>query len=119
MTDRLSFGSGKEVLPYLLESELALSYDLRLTEASNMGHVTPNHEVLLEKVIILDCLYVCVCLYVCMSVCMSVRVCILYKCLMSQEAPECTSHNQLVIPVRLKYRLPMVVLSSNRELLVC
>ena len=37
-------------MPYLLESELGLSYDLRLTEFGNMGHIVPNHGVVLEKV---------------------------------------------------------------------
>ena len=37
-------------MPYLLESELGLSYDLRLTEFGNMGHIVPNHGVVLDKV---------------------------------------------------------------------
>ena len=46
-------------MPYLLESELGLSYDLRLTEFGNMGHIVPNHGVVLEKV----CLSVLVSVY--------------------------------------------------------
>lgn len=51
MTDRLSFGSGKEVMPYLKEgSERTLSYNLALTESGNMGHIVPGHNYLLELV---------------------------------------------------------------------
>ena len=53
MTDRLSFGSGKEVMPYLMEgSETTLSRTLALTEAGNMGHIVPGHNYLLELVYI-------------------------------------------------------------------
>lgn len=51
VTDRLSFGSGKEVMPYLLEgSETTLSWSLSLTEAGNMGHIVPGHNYILELV---------------------------------------------------------------------
>lgn len=51
MTDRLSFGSGKEVMPYLKEgAETDLSYSLNLTEAGNMGHIVPGHHIILETV---------------------------------------------------------------------
>lgn len=51
VTDRLSFGSGKEVMPYLKEgSETTLSWNLALTEAGNMGHIVPGHNYLLELV---------------------------------------------------------------------
>ena len=50
VTERLSLGSGKEVMPYLREDELSLSWSLGLTEAGNMGHIVPNHEILLSKV---------------------------------------------------------------------
>ena len=51
VTDRLSFGSGKEVMPYLMEgSETTLSWDLALTEAGNMGHIVPGHKYLLDLV---------------------------------------------------------------------
>ncbi len=49
VTDRLSFGSGKEVMPYLKEgSETMLSVDLALTEAGNMGHIVPGHFYMLK-----------------------------------------------------------------------
>ncbi len=53
MTDRLSFGSGKEVMPYLKEEkgEQSLSYALGLTEAGNMGHIVPGHNYILDLVI--------------------------------------------------------------------
>ena len=52
MTDRLSFGSGKEVMPYLKEgSETTLSVNLALTEAGNMGHIVPGHVYILKLVI--------------------------------------------------------------------
>ena len=51
VTDRLSFGSGKEVMPYLKEgSETTLSVNLALTEAGNMGHIVPGHHYVLEQV---------------------------------------------------------------------
>ena len=50
VTERLSFGSGKEVMPYLKEEEMSLSWNLGLTEAGNMGHIVPDHEVMLTKV---------------------------------------------------------------------
>ena len=50
VTERLSFGSGKEVMPYLKEEEMSLSWSLGLTEAGNMGHIVPDHEVVLTKV---------------------------------------------------------------------
>ena len=51
VTDRLSFGSGKEVMPYLKEgSETTLSVNLGLTEAGNMGHIVPGHFYILKKV---------------------------------------------------------------------
>ena len=53
VTDRLSFGSGKEVMPYLQEgSETTLSWTLELTEAGNMGHIVPGHNYILELVIV-------------------------------------------------------------------
>ena len=55
VTDRLSFGSGKEVMPYLMEgSETSLSWSLALTEAGNMGHIVPGHNYILELV----CLFI-------------------------------------------------------------
>lgn len=54
--DRLSLGSGKEVLPYLKEgSERTLSYNLALAEDGNMGHIVPGHNYLLEPVCLLMC----------------------------------------------------------------
>lgn len=51
VTDRLSFGSGKEVMPYLLEGdEITQSWTLGLTEAGNMGHIVPGHNYILELV---------------------------------------------------------------------
>ena len=50
VTARLSLGSGKEVMPYLREDELSLSWSLGLTEAGNMGHIVPDHEIMLYKV---------------------------------------------------------------------
>ena len=51
VTDRLSFGSGKEVMPYLKEgSERTLSFNLGLAEDGNMGHIVPGHNYLLELV---------------------------------------------------------------------
>ena len=37
-------------MPYLLNSELDLSWDLALTEFGNMGHVVPGHQYILELV---------------------------------------------------------------------
>ena len=48
-------------MPYLLESELGLSYDLRLTEFGNMGHIVPNHGVVLDKVCLSRSVPVSVC----------------------------------------------------------
>lgn len=50
VTERLSFGSGKEVMPYLKKEEMSLSWSLGLTEAGNMGHIVPDHEIMLTKV---------------------------------------------------------------------
>ena len=51
MTDRLSFGSGKEVMPYLKDGEeRTLSFNLALAEDGNMGHIVPGHNYLLELV---------------------------------------------------------------------
>lgn len=51
VTERLSLGSGKEVMPYLKEgSETTLSLNLALTEFGNMGHIVPGHNYLLELV---------------------------------------------------------------------
>lgn len=56
MTDRLSFGSGKEVMPYLKDGdERTQSFNLALAEDGNMGHIVPGHNYLLELV--------CVCVY--------------------------------------------------------
>lgn len=49
--DRLSLGSGKEIMPYLKEgSERTLSWNLALAEDGNMGHMVPGHNYLLELV---------------------------------------------------------------------
>ena len=49
--DRLSLGSGKEVMPYLKDgSERTLSYNLALAEDGNMGHIVPGHNYLLDLV---------------------------------------------------------------------
>ena len=55
VNDRLSFGSGKEVMPYLKEEneERRLSYSLGLAEDGNMGHIVPGHNFILELVAIL------------------------------------------------------------------
>ena len=37
-------------MPYLKEEEMSLSWNLGLTEAGNMGHIVPDHEVMLTKV---------------------------------------------------------------------
>lgn len=51
VNDRLSFGSGKEVMPYLKENgERRLSYSLGLAEDGNMGHIVPGHNYILELV---------------------------------------------------------------------
>ena len=52
MTERLSFGSGKEVMPYLKteKGEQSLSIGLGLTEAGNMGHIVPGHNYILDLV---------------------------------------------------------------------
>ena len=51
VTDRLSFGSGNEVMPYLIEgSEASLSWNLGLTEAGNMGHIVLGYKDLLDLV---------------------------------------------------------------------
>ena len=51
VTDRLSFGSGKEVMPYLKDGdERTLSFNLALAEDGNMGHIVPGHNYLLELV---------------------------------------------------------------------
>ena len=36
-------------MPYLKEEEMTLSWNLGLTEAGNMGHIVPDHEVVLTK----------------------------------------------------------------------
>ena len=52
VTARLSFGSGKEVMPYLKENgERSLSYSLGLAEDGNMGHIVPGHNYILDLVI--------------------------------------------------------------------
>ena len=51
VTERLSLGSGKEVMPYLKEgSERMLSLGLALAEDGNMGHIVPNHKYILDLV---------------------------------------------------------------------
>ena len=51
VTDRLSFGSGKEVMPYLKDGdERTLSLSLGLAEDGNMGHIVPGHNYILELV---------------------------------------------------------------------
>ena len=37
-------------MPYLKEDEMNLSWSLGLTEAGNMGHIVPGHEIMLTKV---------------------------------------------------------------------
>ena len=59
VTERLSFGSGKEVMPYLKEEEMSLSWSLGLTEAGNMGHIVPDHEIMLTKVFEITASYTC------------------------------------------------------------
>lgn len=54
MTDRLSLGSGKEVMPYLKDGdERTLSFNLALAEGGNMGHIVPGHNYLLELVCVM------------------------------------------------------------------
>ena len=54
MTDRLSLGSGKEVMPYLKDGEeRTLSFNLALAEDGNMGHIVPGHNYLLALVRVL------------------------------------------------------------------
>ena len=49
-TDRLSFGSGKEVMPYINADEVNYAWDLGLTEFGNMGHIVPGHKPILDMV---------------------------------------------------------------------
>ena len=49
VNERLSSGSGKEIMPYLKENgERSLSYALGLAEDGNMGHIVPGHNYILE-----------------------------------------------------------------------
>ena len=49
VNERLSFGSGKEIMPYLKDGgERSLSYALGLAEDGNMGHIVPGHNHVLE-----------------------------------------------------------------------
>ena len=48
--ERLSLASGKEVMPYLLEKEKNFAWDLGLAEGGNMGHIVPEHEMIVKKV---------------------------------------------------------------------
>ena len=50
VTDRLSFGSGKEVMPYINPDEVNYAWDLGLTEFGNMGHIVPGHKTILDLV---------------------------------------------------------------------
>ena len=52
VTETLSLGSGKEVMPYLREDngERDLSFGLGLAEDGNMGHIVPGHQYLLDLV---------------------------------------------------------------------
>nr|MDQ5864816.1 Dyp-type peroxidase [Chloroflexota bacterium] len=45
----LSLGTGKEVMPYLREDEQIPAFLMSLDESSSMGHVVPNHKVVLAK----------------------------------------------------------------------
>ncbi|HEX8221673.1 MAG TPA: Dyp-type peroxidase [Chloroflexia bacterium] len=45
----LSLGTGKEVMPYLREEEQIPAFLMSLDESSSMGHVVPNHKVVLAK----------------------------------------------------------------------
>jgi Dyp-type peroxidase family len=45
----LSLGTGKEVMPYLREDEQIPAFLIALDESSSMGHVVPNHKLVLQR----------------------------------------------------------------------
>jgi Dyp-type peroxidase family len=45
----LSLGRGKEVMPYLREDEQMQAFLIGISEAGAMGHIVPNHQVMLDR----------------------------------------------------------------------